>query len=116
MSLKIEGKLLVKYDTAQVNDRFKKREFVVEIYDEVNGQTYTNYGKFQAVQTKCEVLDKFNEGDMITVHFNLKGNRWEKDGKVNFISNLDAWKIEKAGNAPAETASAKPENSDDLPF
>ncbi|MCX6261318.1 MAG: hypothetical protein NTY95_10885, partial [Bacteroidia bacterium] len=27
--------------------------------------------------------------------FNLKGNKWERDGKINYFTNLDAWKIEK---------------------
>ena len=35
MSLEVTGKLVVKYDTQQVNDRFKKREFVIEIAEEI---------------------------------------------------------------------------------
>ena len=96
MSLELTGKLYVKYDTQQVNDRFRKREFVMELAEEINGNVYTNYAKMQLVQNKCDILDRFNEGDPIKVSFNIKGNRWEKDGKVNFITNLDAWRIESA--------------------
>jgi len=96
MSLELTGKLHVKYDTQQVNDRFRKREFVMELAEEINGNVYTNYAKMQLVQNKCDILDRFNEGDAIKVSFNVKGNRWEKDGKVNFITNLDAWRIESA--------------------
>jgi hypothetical protein len=132
----------VKYDTQQVNDRFKKREFVLEMTEEINGNVYTNYAKMQLVQQKCEILDRFNEGDTVKVSFNLKGNRWEKDGKVSYITNLDAWRVEAAsaqvvatpqpvgayGNmntasmntaTPAGTApyfNPSPENVDDLPF
>jgi hypothetical protein len=140
MSLEVTGKLLVKYDAQQVNDRFKKREFVLELAEEINGNVYTNYAKMQLVQQKCDILDRFNEGDNVKVSFNIKGNRWEKDGKVNFITNLDAWRIENAaagatnnnmgasqaaptysnGNtAPAGTPNfynPSPENVDDLPF
>jgi hypothetical protein len=136
MSLEVTGKLLVKYDAQQVNERFKKREFVMELAEEINGNVYTNYAKMQLVQNKCDILDKFNEGDNIKVSFNIKGNRWEKDGKVNFITNLDAWRIESANagaqpqqaapaygnmnNAPASNAgnfyNPSPENVDDLPF
>jgi len=96
MSLEVTGKIVVKYDTNQVSDKFKKREFVLELSEEINGNVYTNYAKMQLVQNKCDILDRFNEGDTVKVSFNLKGNRWEKDGKVNYITNLDAWRIENA--------------------
>src|SRR5579875_1925224 len=96
MSLEVTGKLLVKYDPQQVSDKFRKREFVMELAEEINGNTYTNYAKMQLVQNKCDILDRFNVGDAIKVSFNIKGNRWEKDGKVNYITNLDAWRIESA--------------------
>lgn len=139
MSLEVTGKLAVKYDTQQVKESFRKREFVMELSDEINGNVYTNYAKLQLVQAKCDILDRFNVGDPIKVSFNLKGNRWEKDGKVNYITNLDAWKIEPAmAGAPAGTQAMpsyqqsnagampangggnfynpSPESSDDLPF
>lgn len=94
MSFEVTGKLLVKYDTQSVNDRFRKREFVLELEDNVNGNIYTNYAKMQLVQNKCDILDRFKEGDLVKVSFNIKGNRWERDGKVNFITNLDAWRVE----------------------
>ena len=139
MSLEVTGKLLHKYDTQVVSERFKKREFVLELAEEINGNTYTNYAKMQLVQNKCELLDKYNEGDTVKVSFNIKGNRWERDGKVNYITNLDAWRIESAtGNMQSSNSSTaqampapaynndngnsaafynpSPENADDLPF
>ena len=138
MSLEVTGKLLVKYDAQQVNDKFRKREFVLELSEEINGNVYTNFAKMQLVQAKCDILDRFNEGDTVRVNFNIKGNRWEKDGKVNFITNLDAWRIENANAAPAGNMGAQqpmpaygnmnngnnttnfynpsPESVDDLPF
>ena len=140
MSLEVTGKLLVKYDAQQVNDRFKKREFVLELAEEINGNVYTNYAKMQLVQQKCDILDRFNEGDNVKVSFNIKGNRWERDGKVNFITNLDAWRIESAAAGATNNNMAtpqampsysngnnnqsagqsfynpSPENVDDLPF
>lgn len=99
MSLEVSGKLLVKYDTQQVSEKFKKREFVIELAEEINGNIYTNFAKMQLVQNKCDIIDRFKEGDQIKVSFNIKGNRWERDGKVNYITNLDAWRIEAAGAA-----------------
>lgn len=141
MSFEVTGKLLMKYDAQQVSEKFKKREFVLELAEEINGNIYTNYAKMQLVQNKCEIIDRFKEGEMVKVSFNIKGNRWERDGKVNFITNLDAWRIESAtatngnpGAAPVynntggnNTGAAtnfnstanfnpSPETVDDLPF
>ncbi len=96
MSLEQSGKLILKADTQQISDKFKKREFVIEIAEEVNGNTYTNFAKFQLTQAKCDILERFKEGDNVKVQFNIKGNKWERDGKVNYITNLEAWRIETA--------------------
>jgi hypothetical protein len=96
MNLEITGKLIEKYDTQVVSDRFKKREFVLELVEEVNGSPYTNYAKMQLVQNKCDILDRFNVGDTLRVNFNIKGNRYEKEGRTSYFSNLDAWRLEKA--------------------
>ena len=96
MALEVIGKLIEKTPTMQVSERFKKREFVLDITEEVNGNSYPNFAKLQAVQNRCELLDSFNEGDVVKVSFNVRGTKWEKDGKVNYITNLDAWRIERA--------------------
>ena len=103
MSFEITGKLIQKYPIQTVNERFRKREFVLELEDNVNGNIYTNYAKMQLVQQKCELLDRYNEGDIIKVNFNIKGNRWERDGEVRFITSLDAWRLE---NGTLEAAGA----------
>ena len=103
MSLEIIGKLLVKYPVQNVSDKFKKREFVLELSEEINGNVYTNFAKMQLVQAKCDIIDRYNEGDIVKVSFNIKGTRYEKDGKVNYFSNLDAWRIE-AANAAQNTS------------
>jgi len=35
-------------------------------------------------------------GANIKCSFNIKGNSWQKDGKANYMVNLDCWKIENA--------------------
>lgn len=99
MALEVTGRLIEKYPTQQVSERFKKREFVLDITEEVNGNSYPNFAKMQAVQNRCDMLDNFNVGDMLKISFNIRGNKWEKDGRVNYITSLDAWRIEKAGQA-----------------
>lgn len=129
MSYELTGKLVAKYDTVQRTETFKTREFAVEKTEEFNGRTITNYAKFQCVQDKTTIIDRVNVGDEIKVYFNIKGSKWEKDGKVNYITNLDAWRIEqilqtgggsKSDNdylEPLDTFSATPPDAvDDLPF
>jgi len=130
MSYELTGKLVAKYDTVQRTETFKTREFAVEKTDDIGGRTVTNYVKFQSVQDKTSIIDKVNIGDEIKVSFNIKGSKWEKDGKVNYITNLDAWRIEQVLQAPSnkggtdneymeplDTFSAtSPDAIDDLPF
>ena len=130
MSYELSGKLVAKYDVVQRTGTFKTREFAVEKTDDIGGRTITNYVKFQSVQDKTAIIDKVNIGDEIKVYFNIKGSKWEKEGKVNYITNLDAWRIEQVLQAgsdqsvtdteymePLDTFSASsPEAIDDLPF
>ncbi|HEU0226551.1 MAG TPA: DUF3127 domain-containing protein [Arachidicoccus soli] len=129
MAYEVIGKLVAKYDTMQRSETFKTREFVIEKSDDIGGRIITNYIKFQCVQDKTALPDKFNIGDELKVSFNLKGSKWSKDGRENYITNLDAWRLEQAGslaqNMQQNTASAKqdfvPDADpgdvvDDLPF
>jgi len=127
MSYEVTGKLVAKYDIIQRTETFKTREFVIEKSDDIGGRIINNYIKFQCLQDKTALPDKFNIGDEVKVSFNLKGTKWSKDGRENYITNLDAWRIEPAGsltqNAAIDNApdnfvpDAEPENVvDDLPF
>jgi hypothetical protein len=133
MSFEISGKLIEVYPTTTISDKFKKREFVIEKTETKNGFDFVDYVKFQLIQDKCNLTDLFKKGDMIKVSFNLRGRKWEKDGNVNYFTNLEAWKIEQLkgsrenpenGDSPAadiplpETSdfSESAEELDDLPF
>jgi hypothetical protein len=129
MSYELTGKLVAKFDIVQRTESFKTREFVVEKTDDINGKTITNYVKFQCVQDKTAIVDRVNTGDEIKVYFNIKGSKWEKEGRVNYITNLDAWRIEQIlGNKgksgtdneylePLDTFTSSPSDAvDDLPF
>jgi hypothetical protein len=87
MSFEIEGKLIEKFDTVAINDKFQKREFVLETEDNAGGNIYTQNIKFQLIQAKCSEIDASNLGEVIRVHFNLQGRKWEKDGKVSCLEN-----------------------------
>lgn len=105
MSLEVTGKLHHVYPTQQIKETFSKREFVLEISDESpSGMVYTNYAAFQLVNNSCAVIDQFQPGEVLKVSFNIRGNRWERDGNVKYITNLNAWRVERAADAHANPA------------
>ena len=124
MSYELTGRLVAKFDIVQRTETFKTREFVIEKSEDINGRTITNYVKFQCVQDKTAMPDRFNIGDEVKVMFNIKGSKWTKDGKDNYITNLDAWRMEtiKLGgqmidDSPNYAADAPAGDVvDDLPF
>lgn len=89
----ITGKLTIKEEVNVISDNFQKREFVIEKTEIVGQKEYADYIKFELTQDKVNLIDSINPGDEITVHFNLRGRKWEKDGKVSYFTNLQAWKI-----------------------
>jgi hypothetical protein len=127
MSFEITGKLVAKYDTVQRTETFRTREFVIEKTEDIGGRMITNYVKFQSVQDRTNLVDRYNIGDELKVSFNIKGTRWEKNGNVNYITNLDAWRVELLNNSVSQSAPASesysggptdkaPDFVDDLPF
>lgn len=109
MALEIQGKIKEIYDTNQVTDRFRKREFVVEIADGM----YPEFVKMQLTQDKCSLLDNFKIGDDVKVAFNLRGRPYTRDGVTTYFTNIDAWRVEPAGGT--SSASAAPAASSSKP-
>ena len=127
MSFEITGRLVARYDTVQRTETFKTREFVIEKTEEFNGRTINNYIKFQCVQDRTTMPDRFNIGDEVKVSFNIKGTKWVKDGRENYITNLDAWRMEymklaQETTQPSQQVTAPQQSTnyndvvDDLPF
>ena len=121
MSFETTGRLAEVFETQQISDRFQKREFILEIKESNNaGFEFVEYVKFQATQDKCSLLDKVQVNDMVKVGFNLRGRKWEKDGKTSYFTNLDAWRVDKLesdSTSPSIPKSSDNGNSpDDAPF
>jgi hypothetical protein len=125
MNFELSGKLIEKYDTVQVSDTFKKREFVIEHVDNSSGKLFTDFIKFQLTMERCALIERFNVNDELKVSFNIRGKRWVKDDRVSYFINLEAWKIEKIAASseeppppppPMEEEAPPSEELDDLPF
>jgi hypothetical protein len=104
MSFDVQGRLHEIFDETQVSDKFRKREFVLEIPD----GSYTQYAKFQLTQDKCGILDNYKTGDEVKVAFNLSGKPFTKNGTTMYFTNLQAWRVEHASNASQPQAQANP--------
>jgi hypothetical protein len=128
MTFELTGKVIDVSPVQQRSDKFRKREFVIEVAEQNSeGREFVDYIKFQCIQDRSDLIDENFLNEMVKVSFNIKGNRWEKEGKVNYFTNLDAWRIEKTqtGNSadgdltpPPLLDDLPPENQemDDLPF
>lgn len=121
MSYEITGTLVKKYETETKGESFRVRDFVIKAND---GGQYDNFVKFQTTQDRTALIDDYNEGDEIKVHFDLRGRQWQEQ----FFTNLNAWRVEKAAGAdavvkelaaqPRVAAEITPEPTDneELPF
>lgn len=124
MSYEAKGKLLVKSDEQQITERFRKREFVIEIEDGM----YPQQIKFQLTQDRCSLLDEYDVNDEINVYFNLKGRGYQKNDQTIYYTNLEAWRIEAIATQsstpqpsvqdipPPSTIENTDGSLDDLPF
>ena len=127
MDYQITGRIVEVYPVNRINERFRKREFVMEHKDNSSGQAFIDYIKFQLVQDKCEIIDESWLRQDVTVTFSIRGNRWEKNGMVNYITNLNALTVTRGistaeDGQPAfrkpglEDAPPPDPELDDLPF
>lgn len=78
-------------DTVEVSDSFKKRE----LWGRDEGNQYPQDWKFECVQDKVSILDDVLEGTFVTVHYNIRNRKVEKEGKEPIcFTTLQAWKVE----------------------
>lgn len=128
--MEVTGILKVKYDTQQVSEKFKKRDFVLTIEPT---SPYPQHVTMQLTQDKVSLIDNFNIGEEMKVSFNLRGREWNSpQGETKYFNTIDAWRVEKAGaaqsNPASNTSTSAPQNTssspvfnssaadDDLPF
>ena len=89
MNYEIKGKIHKIFDTQQVTDSFKKREFVIDVQD----GNYNQYIKYQLTQDRCDLLNNNKEGELVTVSFNIAGKEYQKGAETLYFTNLNAWRI-----------------------
>lgn len=75
---------------------FQRRELVIDATQYYINKYTGEQGKIEDfIQVEftgkdCELLDSFNEGEMVSVPYVLKGRKYEKDGKEFFFNTIRA--------------------------
>ena len=123
--MKLEGQLKKKFETQNITASFQKREFVITTQEQ-----YPQDILLELTQDKVTLLNKYNEGDLISVDINVRGREWiNPEGVARYFNTIQAWSIENLANAAPQSfrgndgfAPAPPVDTfsngddDDLPF
>jgi len=88
----LQGEIILMADKQTFDGGFEKREFVVD-----TGGKYPQQIKLELIKDKCALLDGLSVGQSVAVSFNVRGNEYNGRHYVN----LQAWKIDALGQAPA---------------
>jgi len=119
MGMDTKGKLHAIFDAQQVTERFRKREFVVELAD---NPRYPQFVQFQLTGDRCESLDGFQVGDEVQVEFTLRGREWTSPkGEVRYFNSLEVWDVQRGAGAATggdepPPPDGPPPDFDDVPF
>ena len=150
MANQITGRIIEIGQTVQIPSKtggssFTKREFILDAttYDPYTGERseYENVIPLEFSGDKCAELDRFNQGDVVTVSFVLQGRSWaNQDGELKRMASIRCYKIDARGGvsqsqqttsvqqpAPQPAYQQQPQNfpppvdangnaKDDLPF
>ena len=113
MGIEINGKLHTVFETKQVSERFRKREFVLELAD---NPKYPQTVLFQLTGDRCEQLDELRVGDEVRVEFSLRGREWRSpQGEVKYFNSLDVWSIAPLRAGRRDRDDAPPRRGSDEP-
>lgn len=85
---------------------FQKREVVLDVID----GKFTNSVKLEFTKDNCSKLDKFREGQEVTIGFNIRGSEYNS----KYFVNLTAWKID-ANGSQSQSHQSQPQRRQESP-
>ena len=102
MNMQVQGRIHTAFPAEQVTQRFKKREFVLELDA---ASRYPQLVLFQLTGDRCAALDDFEAGETVSVEFSLRGREWKSPkGETRYFNSLEVWSIERAGDEQEKSA------------
>lgn len=114
--MQLTGKVKVINETQVISEKFQKREFVLTD----DSSQYPQDIIFQITQDRCDLIEGFSIGQIVTVNFNLRGREWTSPtGEIRYFNTIEAWKITATEGAvkPQAPAVKEPQgDADALPF
>jgi hypothetical protein len=119
MGFETSGKLHAVSETKQVTERFRKREFVVELAD---NPRFPQFVQFELTGDRCDHLDGFAVGEQVRVEFSLRGREWKSPkGETKYFNSLDVWTLERmkdasGGSRDFSDDEPPPPSDEDVPF
>lgn len=96
------GKLIEISQTQQIPSKnggnpFTKREFLLDAsrFNTLTGERVENILPLELSGDRCQDLDKFRPGDMVTVSFTLQGRQWtNQEGTLKRMTAVRCYRIE----------------------
>lgn len=111
MANQITGRIIEIGQTVQIPSKnggssFTKREFILDAttYDPYTGERreYENILPLEFSGDKCADLDRFSQGDVVTVSFVLQGRSWTNQvGELKHMASIRCYKIEGVAVYPS---------------
>jgi hypothetical protein len=90
--MEVTGKIKLIGSTQNITETFSKRELVVS-----TDEQYPQHILIEFNKDKCNLLDKFKVGEVVTVGINLGGREWvNPQGEKKYFNSVKGWKITKA--------------------
>lgn len=117
MAYKITGSVLsigqIQNIQGRTGNTFQKRDLVVTVrkFDPYTGVPTDDAGntpKFSFMMDKCQQLDNIQIGDIVTIHFDIAGRSYQKDGITEYFTDIRPFRAEVVNKAHIANVQAQP--------
>jgi len=116
--MELQGKIKLIGQTESFGTiNFLKREMVLTTQEQ-----YPQHILIEFVQDKCDLLNSFEPGQMVTIGINIRGREWvSPQGDTKYFNSIQGWRIvadntSQQSEQATQAAEQMVGNEDDLPF
>ena len=101
----------------RTGNTFYKREIVLDAsrFDQYTGEKkFDNHPMLEfGGEEQCAQLDKFKEGELVTISFDLNGTQYQdkKNNEIRFFTRVRAYKIERVGTQAQQPQAQAPQTA-----
>ncbi len=103
MAFKLTGAVLMIGNTTPLQSKsgvtFTKRDLVITVrkFDSYTGSPIEDPGntpKITFFNSSCQQLDEVKVGDIVTVHFDISGRSYDKDGRKEYSTDIRGFRVD----------------------